>query len=177
MTRNELINAEKENGATYRELAKKYNISPERVRQICFTTSRRLRDSFGSFYPDFEGYGTDGVKVCLSLLRAGINTKEQIIEMAKSGELMKVRNIGKKSFRIICEVYKDSLATLIPKEVTHGDVFMKMFKKAFPKTILIFKCDENNSTISICFSREWWDKPYDAEHYAKVRRESEAAEQ
>lgn len=174
MTREEIIKAERENGATYVELAKKYDISPERVRQIC--THRNIAAG-SSFYPDFKDYGTDAVNLCLKLRRAGINTKEQIIEMAKSGELMKVRNIGKKSFRIICEVYKDSLATLIPKEVTHGDVFMKMFKKAFPKTILIFKCDENNSTISICFSREWWDEPYDAEHYAKVRRESEAAEQ
>ena len=176
MTRNELINAEKENGATYRELAKKYNISPERVRQICDTTSRMLRHRHGSFYSDFEGYGTDGVRIYLSLRRAGINTKEQIIELAKSGEIMKVRGLGKKYFRMICEVYKDSLATLIPKEVTHGDVVMKMFKKAFPKTILIFKCDESNSTISICFSREWWDEPYDTEHYAKVRKETEAAE-
>ena len=113
MTRNELINAERENGAKYTELAKKYNISPERVRQICFTTSRRLRGSFGSFYPDFEGYGTNGVRLCLALLRAGITTKEQIIELAKSGEIMKVSLIGEKYFRIICEVYKESLSEML----------------------------------------------------------------
>ena len=69
-----------------------------------------------------------------------------------------------------------SVNMLIPKGVTHGDVLKKMFNTVFPKTLATFEVDESNSTISICFSREWWDEPYDAEHYAKVRKESEAAE-
>ena len=61
----------------------------------------------------------------------------------------------------------------IPKGATHGDVFKKMFNTVFPKTIAIFKVDESNLTMSFCFTQEWWDEPYDAEHYAKVREESE----
>ena len=110
MTRNELIKAERDNGATYTELAKKYDISPQRARQIYEQTSRRLRGWHGSFYPDFEGYGTNGVRLYLVLRRAGITTREQIIELTKSGEIMKVRNFGKKYFRMICEVYKESLS-------------------------------------------------------------------
>ena len=77
-----------------------------------------------------------------------------------------------------CGTLYESLknGTPIPKGATHGDVLKKMFNTVFPKTIAIFKFDEIYSIVSICFSREWWDEPYDAEHYAKVRKESEAAE-
>ena len=89
-------------------------------------------------------------------LRVAYNTSELLAKIVKS---------------------QGSVTMLIPKGVTHGEVFMKMFKTVFPKTVVIYKNDENNLTISPCFTREWWDEPYDAEHYAKVRTESEAAEQ
>lgn len=89
-------------------------------------------------------------------LHAAYNTSELLAEIVESQE---------------------SVTMLIPKGVTHGEVFMKMFKTVFPKTLVIYGYDENNLTISPCFTQEWWNEPYDAECYARIRKESEAAEQ
>lgn len=144
--RNELIKAEKENGATYKELAKKYGLSYSRVQDIC--TYRNCAET-ASFYSDFKSYGTACNRMCLVLRRAGVNTKEQIIELMKSGKIMEIRGFGEKYFSMICEVYKESLpqikcdddfgrmGALMGKEFHCGDKIQCKKWKELRKTALI----------------------------------------
>lgn len=145
--RNELIKAEKENGATYKELAEKYGLSYSRVQDIC---TYRNHAEASSFYSDFKSYGTACNRMCLVLRRAGVNTKEQIIELMKSGEIMKIPNFGETYFRMICEVYKESLSQLkcdddfektgelMSKEFHYGDkIQCKSWKELRRKALIL----------------------------------------
>jgi DNA-directed RNA polymerase alpha subunit len=107
MTRNEMIYAERKNGATFKAIGKRYGITAERVRHIC----ENMEDTNLPFYSDFKGYGNLGIRICHCLNRAGVETKEELIKMVESKEIMKVRNFGEACFDAVCKVYG------IPKEV------------------------------------------------------------
>lgn len=147
--RNELIRAEKENGATYKELAKKYGLSYSRIQDICTEIERLRIMERDPIYSDFKSYGVNGTRIHNVLKRAGVDTKEQIIELMKSGEIMKIRNFGETYFRMICEVYKESLPQLkcdddfertrklMSKEFHYGDKIQCKSWKELRRTTLI----------------------------------------
>ena len=148
--RDELIKAEKENGATYKELAKKYGLSYSRVQQICAHIDHLRMVERNPIYSDFKRYGVNGTRIYHVLHRAGVDTKEQIIELMKSGKIMKIPNFGETYFRMICEVYKESLpqlkcdddfektGELMSKEFHYGDkIQCKSWKELRRKALIL----------------------------------------
>ena len=147
--RNELIKAEKENGATYKELAEKYGISYSRVKQICDRIERLRKIEQNPIYSDFKSYGANGTRIYNVLKMAGVDTKEQIIELMKSGEIMKINNFGETCFHMVCEVYKESLpqlkcdeyfertVELMSKEFRYGDKIRCKNWKDLRRTALV----------------------------------------
>ena len=83
-SRNENIKIDRKNGMSYAEISRKYGISLERVRQIC------LKKEY-----DGELKGLS-LRVRHALNRAGVMSKQQLIEYLDEDGRLFVRNIGAK---------------------------------------------------------------------------------
>lgn len=83
-SRNENIKIDRKNGMSYAEISRKYGISLERVRQIC------LKKEY-----DGELKGLS-LRVRYALNRAGVMSKQQLIEYLDEDGRLFVRNIGAK---------------------------------------------------------------------------------
>lgn len=86
--RNKEIVEKRKNGRTYISLAKEYNLTPERIRQIYFRTERNERLSKSGN----ELYKLPRV-TSNSLIRAGIHTKNELVEYCKIHSRKKVKGI------------------------------------------------------------------------------------
>lgn len=62
--------------------------------------------------------------------------------------------------KIISMLEQEPRTVSIPEGATNGDVVQIMFNKMFPKTIILYKNDESELTVSLICSREWWEMPY-----------------
>lgn len=86
--RNKEIVEKRKNGRTYRSLAEEYNLTPERIRQIYFRTEReeRLSKSGNELYklPRITAN---------ALIRAGIHTKDELVEYCKIYSRKEVKRI------------------------------------------------------------------------------------
>ena len=80
--RNEDIKKDRKNGMLYADIARKYNISLERARQIC------LKKEYDGDLKELS------LRVRYALNRAGIMDKDQLIVMLDEEEGIYVRNIG-----------------------------------------------------------------------------------
>ena len=48
----------------------------------------------------------------------------------------------------------------IPEGATNGEVFEKLMREAYPKTLTIYRRNEDTKTIAPIFSEEWWNSTY-----------------
>ena len=48
----------------------------------------------------------------------------------------------------------------IPEGATNGEVFEKLMREAYPKTLTIYGRNEDTKTIAPIFNEDWWNSPY-----------------
>jgi len=58
------------------------------------------------------------------------------------------------------EVKRNPNLIEIPEGATNGEVFEKLIREAYSKTLFIWGKDESNNTIYPIMSEEWWNSPY-----------------
>lgn len=87
--RNESIKKDRKADMSYADISRKYGISLERARQIC------LKKEFDGELKELS------LRVRYALNRAGIMTKEQLLERIEEEEGLFARNIGFKSIEEI----------------------------------------------------------------------------
>ena len=102
MSRNDEIIYLRKSGMTYVDIGKKYGISGSRARQICDDHERRMQRH--------EKYLKSGMsdlpeRLFFILLRAGINSKQEFIDLVKSEDGVRIRQCG--------NTYTESLANWI----------------------------------------------------------------
>lgn len=52
----------------------------------------------------------------------------------------------------------------IPEGATNGEVFEKLMREAYPKTLTIYGRNDDTKTIEPIFSEDWWNSPYRKEN-------------
>ena len=82
--RNTRIYADRKTGMSYRELGKKYGLSNIRVRNIC--EERKWLEA-----SDFSGMTA---RTANGLMRCGIMTKQELVDLINSGKTLRMKNIG-----------------------------------------------------------------------------------
>ena len=58
------------------------------------------------------------------------------------------------------EVKRNPNLIEIPEGATNGEVFEKLMREAYPKTLMIYGRNDDTKTIAPIFSEEWWNSPY-----------------
>ena len=82
----------------------------ERARQICLRAERMAHRHEIGYFIDLneieDRYGTSGVRLFNCLKRGGFETKEEVIESIESGKILKVRNLGVSTARLLCDYFE-----------------------------------------------------------------------
>lgn len=106
--RNEKIFAMRESGASYAQIAKDFDVSVERVRQI-YLRLKELKDNFDS-YPIFKKRLSKRVQHALTKYYGSEEILENpsILAAINPGELWKIRDIGKKSIHEIARALREA---------------------------------------------------------------------
>jgi len=106
--RNEKIFAMRESGATYSKMAKDFDISIERARQI-YLRLKELKDNFDS-YPTFKKRLSKRVQHALTSYYGSEEILEnpRIIAAISPRELEKIPNIGKISMHEIARALREA---------------------------------------------------------------------
>lgn len=100
MSRNDEIVEMRKSGKTYAEIGKKYGITGSRARQIYERHERKRRKQervLESMMSDLP------ITLCFILFRAGIENKQELIDLVKSDRGVRIRQCGEEYTKLLSD--------------------------------------------------------------------------